>query len=64
MAPWMLDDPPVLACTVHRTSVGGFSVTVAEEDSLYERGHWTVIMGTGPQTRYSGALTPRVTLPK
>ena len=45
-------------------TLSGFSVTLAEEDSLYERGHWNVIMGTGPQTRYSGTLRPRVTLPK
>jgi len=37
-------------------TLSGFSVTLSEEDSLYERGHWTVIMDNGPQTRYSGAL--------
>src|SRR5262245_41907182 len=42
-------------------SLGGFSVTVAQDDTAYEKGHWKVYLNTGQAIGYVGTLVAQGT---
>ncbi len=51
---WQIEDPSSSLWT--GTRLTGFSVTLPREDTLYESGHWTAILSSGPRPSLSGRI--------